>query len=303
MILDGISFPDKLEPIQSRIFYKYKSISTKKGFEYVLDSIRHKYFYFSHPNQLNDPFDANVPNSYECTDLEIKKWLDGYSRLNRLSISNVKNRLNNGSLIKVLDKEAENERNNFSILSLCASNLNEILWGTYANSYSGICLGYRGIQFDNELIDNERIYYFESINTNQKEFLPELRIINEKRYFFIRPVLYDNDGKHKYNIFKKQETKKNIEYNIYHKKSIWSSENEFRAILINNPQSEKTFEQKIYYGDNTLCEILFGYNCPQKKRERISTLVKELNLSNSVTFYEVYPNLTTFSLEKREIRT
>ena len=42
--------------------------------------------------------------------------------------------------------------------------------------------------------------------------------------------------------------------------------------------------------------ILDGISFPDK-------LVKELNLSNSVTFYEVYPNLTTFSLEKREIRT
>ena len=32
MILDGISFPNILEPIQTRIFFKYKNISKEKDF-------------------------------------------------------------------------------------------------------------------------------------------------------------------------------------------------------------------------------------------------------------------------------
>lgn len=295
-------FPQQLKPIQEKVFYKYKNITSENSFNYLLDSLKNKYFYFSHPNQLNDPFDANVPNSYDCSDDEIATWLAEHRLLNMISINDVRKKIKDGSLIKKLDEAAEKERSNFCVLSLCASDVNEILWGTYTDSYSGICLGYKGIQFDYEKIDNENIYYIESVNINATDFVPELRIINKKRYFFIRPVLYDNDGKHKYNNFKKEETIKNIEYNIYHKKTIWKTENEFRAIVINNPLSKKCFDQKIFYGDNTLCEIIFGYNCSEEKRTKIMEVVKNIYQNNSVKFYEIKPNLNTFSLEKEEIQ-
>ena len=189
----------------------------------------------------------------------------------------------------------------FCILSLCSYELNEILWGTYADSYSGICLGYRGIQFDNEEIDNEKVFYIESVNTNSEDFIPTLRPLNGRKYFFIRPIMYDNDKMHKYNNFKKSETIKNIEYNIYHKKSIWKSEKEFRAVLINNPLKPKAFNQKIYYGENTLCEIIFGYNCSKDKREKIKSIVKKIYKEDTVKFYEVHPDLNSFSLKKSEI--
>ena len=37
----------------SKIFYKFKNIN-----EYTIDSIKNKYFYFSTPQQLNDPVDC-----------------------------------------------------------------------------------------------------------------------------------------------------------------------------------------------------------------------------------------------------
>lgn len=296
---EDVIFPTKLSPIQTKTFYKYKNISSNESFNYLLDSIKNKYFYFSHPIQLNDPFDANVPNSYEASDMEIQNWLFKHARLTKLSIPDVRKKINDGSLVSVLDSLAEKDRNNFCILSLCSSDLNEILWGTYTDSYSGICLGYNAIQYDNEQIDGENVYYIESTNNNYMDFVPELRKINNKKYFFIRPVIYDNDGLHKYNIF--QQDKKNIEYNIYHKKSIWKQENEFRAILINNPLKPNAFNQKIYYGENTLCEILFGYNISADKKKQIIEIVSKSYSKSSVEFFDVKPDLNTFSLKKIKI--
>lgn len=298
---NNVSFPEHLQPIQLKNFYKYKNISTEKSLKYLLDSLENKYFYFSHPNQLNDPFDANVPNSYEASDKDIENWISKHDRIKRLTVYDVRKKINDGSFIKILDDAAEKDRNNFCILSLCKSDLNEILWGTYADSYSGVCIGYRGIQFDNEEMNNEKIYYIESLNTNKDEFIPSFRKINEKNYFFIRPILYDNDGKHTYNNFKQEETIKNIEYNIYHKKTIWNPENEFRAILINNPLKPNAFNQKIYYGENTLCEILFGYNISADKKKQIIEIVSKSYSKSSVEFFDVKPDLNTFSLKKIKI--
>lgn len=302
MILDGISFPNTLKPIQTRKFFKYKNISTEKAFNNLLDSLENKYFYFSRPNQLNDPFDANVPNEYEATDEEIRNWQKTHPKLLRLHVSDIRKKIENGTLINVLDKAAEKDRNNFCILSLCSSEINEILWGTYTDSYSGVCLGYNTIQFDNEEIDGEKVFYIESINKSSiEEFTPELREINQKNYFFIRPVIYDNDGLHKYNNFRRKETIKNIEYNIYHKKSIWKQENEFRAILLSNPLKPDMFNQKIYYGDNTLCEIVFGYRMCIEKREKIINLVSKKYKPGSVKYYEIRPDLNSFTLKKYSI--
>ncbi len=297
---EDVIFPTKLSPIQTKTFYKYKNISSNESFNYLLDSIKNKYFYFSHPIQLNDPFDANVPNSYEASDMEIQNWLFKHPRLTKLSIPDVRKKINDGSLVSVLDSLAEKDRNNFCILSLCSSDLNEILWGTYTDSYSGICLGYNAIQYDNEQIDGENVYYIESTNNNYKEFVPELRKINNKKYFFIRPVIYDNDGLHKYNIF--QQDKKSIEYNIYHKKSIWKQENEFRAILNSNPFHPNVFNQKVYYGEDTLSEIIFGYRINSEKRNKIIDIVSKNYKCDSVKFYEVKPDLNTFSLKKNNVK-
>lgn len=292
-----LTFPTKLQLIKEKTFYKYKNISNDDSFKYLLDSLKNKYFFFSHPSQLNDPFDAYTPNDYSATEEEIVTWLQTSNKLKNINAKYVRSKINDGSLTALLDNIAIKDKDNFNILSLCTTELNEILWGTYADSYSGICLGYKATQYmeKNEL----GVYYIESINKNETLFIPELRLLNDKKWFFIRPVSYDNIGTCKYNVFKKNID--SIEHNIYHKKNIWSSEKEYRAIFINNPSSPIKFDQKVYYGNNTLSEIIFGYKIDIVKRKKIINLINENYEQGTVKFYEVKPNYKEYKLEKNII--
>lgn len=288
-------FPTELQIVKEKIFYKYKSVSNAQSYEYLLNSLKNKYFFFSRPSQLNDPFDAYTPNDYSATDEEINSWLQNSSRIKNITVEQVKIKIEDGSLIQYLDEMAITDKDNFTILSLCSTELNEVLWGTYADTYSGICLGYKATQYNE--INELGVYYIESINKNDNLFSPKLRPLNNRKYFFIRPVIYDNTGCNKYNVFK--QNKKSIEYNIYHKKNFWSSEKEYRAILSNNPLSQQKFDQKIYYGNKTLSEVIFGYKIDSKKKEEIIKLINENYEQGTVEFYEVQPNYKKYKLEKK----
>ena len=63
----------------SKIFYKFKNIN-----EYTIDSIKNKYFYFSTPQQLNDPVDCRTPFCYDATNLEILEWIKHAKKMGRL---------------------------------------------------------------------------------------------------------------------------------------------------------------------------------------------------------------------------
>lgn len=291
------NFPTELEVISEKFFYKYKGVSNDDQYNHLLDALENKYFYFSKPSQLNDPFDMHTNNSYEASDNEIKEWILKHKKINILSISDVRIQLKNGNLKIKMDEAAEKDKNNFNVLSLCDNPLNEILWGTYADTYSGLCLCYRAFQFDNEIIDNSLVYYIETKNQENSYVVPPFRKINEKNYFFLRPVKYDNDGSHLYKVFNKNENRKEIEFNIYHKKDIWKSENEYRAILLSHPQYPKVFNQKVYYGDNTLSEVIFGYNINEKKKKEIIKIINENY--NNVSLSIIKPNYKEYRLEKQ----
>ena len=55
--------------MSDKLFYKYKSLPAEQGNDtskWAFDSLIHKYFYFSRPEQLNDPLDCKVLNEYDA---------------------------------------------------------------------------------------------------------------------------------------------------------------------------------------------------------------------------------------------
>lgn len=291
--------------------FKYKTVN-----KYLFDSLKNKYLYFSKPKELDDIFECKiVPDFSLTTDDEIQKWIDlhkGKGSFPYSTIADVRSDMLNGSLFKHYINNPEIIEK-YHILSLCEERDNQKLWSLYANTYKGICIGYHVERMQNmnglELPD---IYGLE-ITHPQKSY-PRSHIIGkiESRYplgiFELNKTQYINEGQFSYDWISEKlydnSTNKSIKFDgktnpltdrskinqliINSKSSYWKEQNEYRAFYHEND----TKESKIYYPDETLSSITFGFNLSEKDRKKIYKLVTK-KYSNSVRFEIAEPDYTT----------
>lgn len=277
--------------MEDKIFFKYKSFVDKKGNDiskWTFDSIINKYFFFSRPSQLNDPEDCRVINEYEAEDFEIQNWINKSPSRSRFTVELMRSKLEDGTFESSLEKSARKDEEYFHILSLTDSWQNLHLWKKYASEFSGICIGYKSTFNDgyNDCIQADRLI-------KDVPIVKIFRNVNGKGYFFLQKISYDNDKNHKYNIFKSDdlENRKNIEYAILHKTEKWAKENEYRAFFLDTLMPPADFTPKdllVFYPDNVLAEINFGYNCNLEIQKLIIDYVKNYySNSNNIHFYQV----------------
>lgn len=279
------------------ILYKYRNISDSKCFEYTLDSLKNNYLYFSRPSELNDPFDCRMKVDFKATDEEYKAFIDNkitnpkgqFSNIEELKKFLVENNKNKKQLIDMLSSQNH-------VLSLTSDCLNEQMWGLYGGAYTGICIGYNCVE-ENGIPKVHFIKYSQnSIN------MENCSSRNCDDYIPFKKIMYDNEGRFEISPFgdlKKQN--EILSYYLVHKKKCWESENEYRAICVDNPliKTDDLFETKIFYPYDTLAEIIFGYNVDADKARIIYEILKTQN--KTVNFYRVKPDYDEYKLIKEPI--
>lgn len=282
------------------LLYKYKNLADIQSFNYALDSLRNKYFYFSRPSEVNDPFDCRIQPDYKATDKEYLQWIkENKKRLpanNRLlTVDGIKKVINENRTIEGIEKMANDIVETNHLFSLSSDCLNESMWALYAGNYNGICIGYKFVEL--RFIPS-KIVFIDSKTGNTFE----------KSYYNFIPfekIEYDNDGSHHLNFFTDDEKTRlqNVVYNLEHKKECWKNEKEYRGIfhthdlgMMQNPN----IITKIYYEDNILYEIIFGYQVPSETREMIIQIIKN-NYNTNVKFYIIDTDLDKYALVKKEI--
>ena len=90
-------------------------------------------------------------------------------------------------------------------------------------------------------------------------------------------------------------------YYLRHKKDCWKTENEYRAICMDDPKfrGEESFETKLFYPDDFLAEINFGYKVDPN---RIGKIVETLCSQNKmVKFFRIEPDYDTYELKQTPI--
>lgn len=279
----------------TRIFYKYRSLEGQSK-TYLLDSLKNKYLYFPTPSEVNDPFDCKFMLDFEATDKEILAAIKiGKKRNKNLVLDTVdkfRNAIKDGSIRRMYDKKIDTIISSYHLFSVSRNELNEAMWAHYAQSYTGICLGYQA-----EL--SGKTYSFQ--NCNIKKSKTQSSFDFEKESLVLNKISYDNDGTHKVNIFKLNEdiSKESILYSLEHKKINWQYEEEFRCEKIFEEVNKQCF---VYYPDTLLKEVLFGYQITSENKAEIIKIIKKNYANfNEIDFFDVIPNLQTYQLEKRKI--
>lgn len=283
------------------LLYKYKNLADLQSFNYSLDSLKNKYLYFSRPSELNAPFDCQIQIDFDSNESEFEFWkdrnLDRIPPNNRLLTLDGKNQtLNESRTQNGLDLVRQRLVEKNHLLSLTTDCLNESMWALYAGNYNGICIGYK--------TDSN----FNSFIPKRVEFTSEYgsRITPTDNVLInFEPIQYDNEGNHPLKIFSSNSSEQieSVSYNLTHKKKCWISENEYRAIIHDTDFNIHSIENKtvkVFYEDNMLGEVIFGYQVPATTRDTFIQMIKE-NYNCNVKFYLIEVDLKNYVLVKKEI--
>lgn len=291
----------------NKTLYKYKTYN-----KWAIDSLKHKYFYFSRPDELDDPFDCKVIPTFEnTTDEEIQSWIDSFSNYQHTTfpyktVSEVRIAIENGELDRYFTCSDE-IFDKYHILSLCASRINQNLWSLYSDVYKGLCIGY-SVESDNDQLSLITLFP----EKPNPLFRPVVKSHSTEKFcsLSIKEIEYVNTGLYSYNWINQKfysdnvlllngneslEDKKEIARRvIYTKNNFWKVQNEYR-VMYNHDERDYS---KIYYSDNVLKNITFGYRMTKENRKEIYELI-EKNYSNfkNIDFNVIEPNFKTGKLK------
>ncbi|MBO4728851.1 MAG: DUF2971 domain-containing protein [Spirochaetaceae bacterium] len=278
-----------------RTFYKYKTIN-----EYTLDSLKNKYFYYSQQKQLDDPFDMYTPVDILEKEKEIRELFKRYPDLAKIyTVDSYRKKQKEAQTDEDYHKRFLESTQMFHVLCLTPVCDNDVMWALYANNYKGIAIGYK--------VGKESNNYFISLGkkreiNHQRKFLleqgcdrfyenPDLRII-------LTPVIYDLSKIKRFNLL--MDNYEEMLENEFIKKTLWSFEKEFRSVIISPEHRDKHL--KIYYPDEALSEIIFGYKTPDTDIKKVIDLVKkEYANIDKIKFFKIVPNINKSMLEKKTL--
>lgn len=236
-------------PKTPRILYKYRDWKDDFHKKILIDNE----LYLSSVDKFNDPFDSTLPFQHDKSELTeenvIKKFVEinskNYPNVPKIEfINEAKERFAKGEFTSdnFWRKHHQNINKNiaerYGICCLTTKNNNLLMWAHYANSHSGICIG-----FNTELLYKSKLII---LKVNYSDFFPTI-------------PLFEDDGL-------------GISSLTTTKSKHWEYEDEYR---ISKHFAPKT---SIKLQDNTISEIIFGCNIDYQSRKQIIAIVKEKNL-------------------------
>ena len=229
--------------------------------------------FFASPGSFNDPFDCKIPIRYDINpEKQLEEFHYKLTKIKHPNEDDVKVRMYakkcvSDGLIKP-SNFLKNDKKYFSeldkrigIYSLTKHNDDILMWGHYANSHQGFCIGF---------------------NTEELLKISDIDYIGEVKYLPELPTIIPNG-----------DITVNFEEQIFTKWDRWSYESEFR-LTINHIEN-----RKIKFPSKVFKEIILGYNMSPKEKYRLTILVKEK--FPEIKIYEAKPNEEKFKIEIIEI--
>lgn len=287
-----------IEITSGPILYKYRplvdSVEKDQLHEFTYKMLSECGLYFAKPNSFNDLFDLKIPIETNVTkkdyfeNLKKRLLLQGYN-ITQTEISQIEDEISEaGGIENFIKAEYAISQKIYNVCCLSRNCLDPRMWGYYADSGKGICIGFKTYYSDNE------VTYIKTkdgqIPKENQNFLPFVNInyVNERL-----PIVnfFDN----------KKDQKKILEEMTYHllsKDARWSYEEEMRAIMKN----DELITQNVLLPKTEICEIIFGYNLPQEIKDKVFDLLKTYpNEGKDINFFEIEPSIDKYELIKKVI--
>lgn len=222
--------------------------------ENSLNSLLEGYLYFSNPRHFNDPFDC-LTNREEF-------------------------------IINAGGDKLKQHRDNIGVCCFSTINNNPLMWGHYANSYSGFCL-----KFENEdLLRNKQI----AIKSNVA-YLKNYKPSNDN---ITQAILQISNSSIKEEFKEHIQKSLKIIYEYCWKYYDWKYEKEYRAVSL----TSNSFERKYKFDKTVVKEVYIGQNMKKVNPNYYNLLMHILKKEYPhAKIYQVRPNPLVVKLEFEEI--
>lgn len=280
------------------ILYKYRPlvdpVKKDKIHEFTLKLLLECGLYFAKPNSFNDLFDLKIPIEINVTqegyleNLNKRLLLKGY-KITQTDLSQIDDAIDKaGGIENFIKKEYAISQEIYNVCCLSRNCLDPRMWGYYADSGKGICIGFKTYSSNNEVtyiktkdgqIPEENLNFLPFVNINYVEKrLPVVNFFDKTK----QPMeIYTEMIRH-----------------LLAKDARWSYEEEMRAIIKNN----EIITQNVLLPKTEICEIIFGYNLPHEIKDKVFDLLKTYpNEGKDINFFEIEPSIDKYELIKKVI--
>ncbi len=283
-----------------KILYKYRDWEN----DYHKKIITNKEIYFPCFSELNDEFDGQQPFRFDNSNVSFEKHKkvlkstnkNEFDKLTNKELNQMYQKFQSGQdwkeyysqHIKIINKF-------FGVYSFAKTNDNQQLWGLYANSNKGFCIGFETSEIYNSIIGfDKNIAQDIGIDIN---FIAQKNGISTDNNIegLFKPTLgyvtYDDNPilmpfTDKLSFYDYQNL-------FFTKKKKWEYEEEIRMLKLF--ASKKTF----IINKNSIREIIFGVGMSQEHKNEIIEEIESAGFEN-VCFYEVAKNIETLIFEINE---
>lgn len=261
-----------------QIIYKYRDW----GSEYHQSILTNNTIWFSHPKELNDPYDIRVPVRFDFSEIEhpiFLKKLKEYAKERYPHFHSESREFkvvcdNHMDLIK--NNPEEHFKRNYlqlresdiydrvGVFSLTSDALNETMWAHYGNNSRGFSVGFHTIELSRNL----------ECGFGFVEYGAEPPV-----YSFIKDI------------------KENQKDQMFLKNNKWIYEAEFRFITF-RIRSER--DRLVRIPSHTIIEVVLGHNISAVHQKSITELLQE-NYNGKVKLFKATPKQNSYGLDKVEI--
>jgi len=279
------------------ILYKYRPLvdSVKKDqlHEFTYKMLSECGLYFAKPNSFNDLFDLKIPIETKITKEKYFKHL--YKRFQLLYNYEITQKdfleteeeiIKDGGIESFIKQKYEVSQEMYYVCCLSRNCLDPRMWGYYADSGKGICIGFKTYCTDDEVL---------YIKTKDEQ-IPE----GNKNYLPFFNINYVEKRLPKVNFFDEKKGPGEIYTEMINhllaKDARWSYEEEMRAIM----KKDELITQNVLLPKTEICEIIFGYNLNQELKNKVFGVLKNYpNAGKDIHFFEIEPSIDKYELIKK----
>ncbi len=264
------------ENINIPIVYKYRP---KLPIEQVHRLIETGEIFFSRADSFNDPFDTALTYNFEgLNTILAEKWIQHAAKRQmpnasemeqtKFAITRLAEIRNDPTYQRKMEKDSiEKNYRKFGICCLSAVNDDILMWAHYAQSHTGLCIGFN--------VNRLWMIAQQLVGSNELLELMKVTYSNSKLQINFFEAMLSDDFEH-------------VSKFVSTKSVHWQYEKEYRLVFWHHPNS--TFQ----FGADIVQEVIFGCKFPSPER---ASLIKSWGHHNpNISFFQATIDSLEFKL-------
>jgi len=275
--------------------FKYRPLNLN-----TINSLINNQLYFSPPSEFNDPFDAKIYYREISTFAEAEIYYRNAHQMGQIGPNEVDQMLRLLAEARkqgIPEKEFLREGNHYpkprnaEMLICCFSQSydNIQMWGLYSENHSGVCLGFRVVDFPPDPEKRAMVFNTNAQTRKPNEpeqlILPVVKVDYRRKPIAAAELIRIGDIQAKYESFLKTKERN------------WGYEKEWRCLAGPAEGTARLFD----YPEASLSDVHFGSRCTSKSVETVIRLFEGKENIEKVSFWHMKESEKEYRLIRERI--